>query len=137
MVIIALMFCDMTCVQGAPHHYHCDSVNSLIRGHKRWFLLPPAHSFYSNQHPLAWIREHFNQTEVDILLSSSPLDLYEPWSKKATFRKILSERGLSAHLGVCDQVPGDMIYMSAFYGHATLNLEESIGLAFEFDRGDC
>jgi hypothetical protein len=27
--------------------------------------------------------------------------------------------------------------MPAHYGHSTLNLEESIGLAYEFDRGDC
>jgi hypothetical protein len=134
MVIIALMFCDMTCVQGAPHHYHCDSVNTLVRGAKRWFILPPAQSFYTNEHPRDWLKSHFNDSEVRVLSSKRSIDQSWSWDE---FKDILSHRGLSSRLGVCDQSPGDMLYMPAHYGHSTLNLEESIGLAYEFDRGDC
>jgi hypothetical protein len=106
-----------------------------VSGRKRWFLLPPAQSFYTNTHPLVWLREHFNQSEVNVL-TSSQVNVDQHWSR-AEFRNILSQRGVSDLMGVCDQEVGDMIYMPAFYGHATLNLEENIGLAFEFDRGDC
>lgn len=136
----AVFFHIRVCVpavrQGAPHHYHCDSVNTLVGGRKRWFILPPVHAFYSNKHPVAWIKEHFSPSEVEIFLDHGTEAFHHHWNKK-TFRTMLTNRGISDHMGVCDQEAGDMIYMPAFYGHATLNLEESVGIAYEFNRGDC
>lgn len=98
-------------------------------------MLPPSESFYTNVHPFVWLQEHFDHSEVQILISDK-MEIDKHWSKE-DFEKILSHRGVSSQFGVCDQLEGDMIYMPAFYGHATLNIEESIGMAYEFDRGDC
>lgn len=106
-----------------------------MRGKKRWFLLPPAHAFYTNTHPLTWLKEHFNESEVDVLTSSAD-ELNRRWSMD-DYKRVLSGRGVSDFMDICDQEEGDMVYMPSFYGHSTLNLEESVGVALEFDRGDC
>lgn len=122
--------------QGAPPHYHCDSVNTLIGGRKRWLLLPPAQALYTNLHPLDWLKEHFNESLANKLISSSESDIDAQWSRE-DFESMLEDAALDKRMSVCDQVEGDMFYIPAFYGHATINTRESIGLAYEFDRGDC
>ena len=37
----------------------------------------------------------------------------------------------------CVQHTGEVLYVPAMWSHATINLDESIGLAVEFDTGDC
>lgn len=37
----------------------------------------------------------------------------------------------------CVQGPGDVLYVPARWSHATINIDECIGMAVEFDTGDC
>lgn len=37
----------------------------------------------------------------------------------------------------CVQSAGDVLYVPARWSHATVNIDECIGLAVEFDTGDC
>ncbi len=37
----------------------------------------------------------------------------------------------------CVQRPGDVLYVPARWTHATINLDECVGLALELDTGDC
>ena len=57
--------------------------------------------------------------------------------KYEDFLKMRNKSYLGNHLSFCDQVEGDMIYIPAFWGHSTVNVEEAVGIAYEFDRGDC
>ena len=92
---------------GAPFHRHCDAVNGLVFGLKRWWLLPPEDAFYTREHP---------STLVDS-------------SGRAA--------GEHARALQCTQHGGDLLFVPQSWGHAVLNEAESVAAAFEFDRGDC
>ena len=89
---------------GAPLHWHVDAVNLLAHGRKRWFLAPPAAAAFSTAPAGAWF---------DNLVNSPPAD-----ASAAPFE--------------CVQEAGDALYVPTNWGHATLNVEESIGIAHEF-----
>ena len=37
----------------------------------------------------------------------------------------------------CVQRPGELFYVPRFWGHATVNARTTVGMAVEFDMGDC
>ena len=41
---------------GNPFHYHQQTWNALVAGRKRWLLYAPRDAFYSELHPLEWLR---------------------------------------------------------------------------------
>ena len=98
---------------GAQPHWHASSWNWLVHGHKRWFLWPPTEALYSQQHVEHTVGQQ-NATQ-----------LRQPGAP-STVRKAL----------VCDQLPGEVIVVPELWGHATVNLQRSIGWAseFHFDR---
>jgi hypothetical protein len=146
-------------------HYHCDAINVLIRGRKRWFLQPPAHATYSKMHPLLWMRdilslgEESSEVAMDggeggggaknsnasqfrdllVQLVTSPRELNSFSSEEARVLRdglLRKKRGDSTYeedtkIAVCDQNEGDLIYVPAMHGHSTVNLERSVGFAFE------
>lgn len=90
---------------GAPFHYHYDAVNVLAFGEKRWFLQPPARAEYSIEAPALWYQ-----------------------------RRGLADNPESQEGGgvlECTQRDGDVMFVPASWGHATLNVEASIGVAYE------
>ena len=101
---------------GAPHHYHCDAVNALVRGRKRWLLLPPAAAYYARQAPV--------------------LDP-QTWASLQVGDPATAPYGDAARPFVCDQAEGELVYVPGFWGHAVVNTDEAIGFAIEFDLGDC
>eukprot|EP00039_Didymoeca_costata_P011934 m.170037 g.170037 ORF g.170037 m.170037 type:complete len:791 (+) comp15335_c0_seq1:129-2501(+) len=99
---------------GAPLHFHRAALNVLAYGRKEWILQPPAYAEYSREHP------------------------------KSLFE---GSTGRSQHTYRCIQESGDILFVpevvmpySEYYlhfhaqawGHATMNLAESIGWASEF-----
>ena len=84
-----------------------------MHGHKRWFLWPPTEALYSQQHVEHTVGQQ-NATQ-----------LRQPGAPSSV-RKAL----------VCDQLPGEVIVVPELWGHATVNLQRSIGWAseFHFDR---
>lgn len=106
---------------GAPFQVHCPAVNGVVFGDKRWLLYPPAKAFFSKKHTHPW----YNEAEKIIqeaAKTGSPVVFPE------------TDAGIPLE---CTQREGDLIYLPPFWGHAILNLAESIGLAIEFDIGDC
>ncbi|KAJ1405088.1 hypothetical protein B484DRAFT_483427 [Ochromonadaceae sp. CCMP2298] len=87
---------------GAPAHFHGHAINSLAFGEKQWILYPPAEAFYSTTPALAFFPAEANAT------------------------------GGTGNALRCTQQAGDVLYVPALWGHATLNSLQSIGVAHEF-----
>eukprot|EP00750_Incisomonas_marina_P007683 INCI15027.3.p1 GENE.INCI15027.3~~INCI15027.3.p1 ORF type:complete len:1058 (-),score=159.19 INCI15027.3:919-4092(-) len=89
---------------GAPIHFHSSAVNALYYGRKRWVLIPPMQSFYSVKPAATYFRD-------DVEEGRKTYDMYE-----------------------FVQEAGDLVYVPDYYGHGTVNLQASIGIAFEFEN---
>ena len=83
-------------------HFHPAAVNVLIFGLKLWVLLLPADAAFSNAHAAAFF-EHGHAPRA----ASGP-----------PFISFLQE-------------PGDVVFVPAHWGHATLSLADSFALALE------
>ena len=95
-------------LSGAPVHFHRNAWNILIYGQKRWFLYPPDKAFYSKQHVWDWWKQNRGGGR-------------EKWTIDPPLE--------------CVQYPGDLMFVPDMWGHAVINLKESIGLASEFIYG--
>jgi hypothetical protein len=60
---------------GSPFHFHCDAVNALVYGRKRWWLYPPSVALYSKQHPVLWHKHGYKQ--LALCLPSCLIPLYD------------------------------------------------------------
>jgi hypothetical protein len=92
---------------GAPFHYHCSALNYLTYGRKKWFLYSPDKAIYSKIHPLHW----YMQTYKTLSKEEKPFE--------------------------CIQLQNELFYVPSGWAHATINIDECIGLATEFDTKDC
>lgn len=98
-------------LSGAPLHYHSHAVNALIRGTKRWLLLPPSDAVYSRLPAADWL---------------------DPSRFEALSAAAAGERG-GPRVYTCFQPPGSALYVPAGWAHAVMNLDnETVGAAFEF-----
>ena len=83
--------------------YHQQTWNALVAGRKRWMLYPPNASFYSELHPLEWVRRGRHLGTDDL---PPPLE--------------------------CEQRAGDVLFVPRLWGHGTINLGETVGVAMPF-----
>ena len=98
---------------GAPWHFHNAAFNALAYGRKRWLILPPGDSLYSAEPAMEYLQGD-------------------------DYARRVAERD-----GAADAVPqpipplefiqeaGDLIYIPMGWSHATVNIEASVGVAFE------
>ena len=100
---------------GNPFHYHQQTWNALVAGRKRWLLYPPNASFYSEVHPLEWLRRRAEDQETT--RADAP--------DHATTR--LQPPPLE-----CEQRAGDVLFVPRLWGHGTVNLGEAVGVAIPF-----
>ena len=119
-------------LSGAPYHFHGDAVNALVRGRKRWLLLAPAHAVYSKAHPASagtWPdfvgAKGYPTGDGVARTGAAVLDLDTD--------RTGPDRSAAAPY-VCTQEAGDLVYVPAMWGHATVNEADAIGCAFEYDR---
>lgn len=92
---------------GAPQHYHTHAYASLFSGRKRWWFVAPPRSSLSRKHARVFAAEDTAQ------------------------RAGRSDATSGAPL-VCDQLPGDIVYVPTDWGHLTLNTEASVSISREF-----
>jgi len=93
---------------GAPVHFHQDAINFLVYGRKRWFLFHPSDTAYSRKHPLQWFRA----------------------------KDGLAKQKHEGRIYECVQQQGEAIVVPSDWGHGVLNIDTSIGAAFELERED-
>ena len=94
---------------GAPWHYHKLAFNAMAFGRKLWFLRPPASALYSKQPIATWLAHH-------------------GWSRPGDVLPGVAQ---------CVQEAGDALLVPKGWAHATLNLQPSIGVAYEMDAPGC
>ncbi len=87
---------------GSPPHFHGHAFNALVYGLKRWYLWPPSEAYFAFSQAREWEQEYLGGHHG------------EP---RAT---------------VCVQGPGDVMYVPENWGHAVVNLADSVAIAFEF-----
>jgi len=97
-------------LSGAQPHFHGDAASVLVFGLKLWLLFPPACAFYSAQPAAEYVAE--------ALASETPL--CEGESAAAVPVRWVLQRA------------GDVVVVPALWGHVTLNLADTVGVAFEF-----
>ena len=90
---------------GAQPHFHGDAWNALIMGRKKWIFHPPPNGEF---------------TTMSVMKSGAMLK-----KSKTQERKQGDKVSTVQH-------SGDIVFVPEFWSHATLNLGESIGVAFEF-----
>ena len=73
-----------------------------VAGRKRWTLHPPNATFYSELHPRRWLGKAARHTDA----SGGALQ--------------------------CEQRPGDVLFVPKLWGHCTINLGETVGVATPF-----
>ena len=97
---------------GAQMHAHSAALNTLVYGRKKWWLMPPAVNWAN---PRA---SDSNRKVVNDLSTSA-------WLRE-------HKAHLPAHLVMeCTQHANETLFVPEMWGHGTLNLQESIGIAFE------
>ena len=98
-------------LSGAPPHFHRSAWNLLVYGRKRWFIFPPKYAFYTKKHVWDWWKSRYSSGR------GKDNESGKEWAWE------------------CVQYPGDMIVLPDMWGHAVINLQESVGVASEFVYG--
>lgn len=106
---------------GAQPHFHGDAWNGLVYGRKQWFISPPSRAFFarSGQRVIDWL--------------ATPPKLAELAARDS---KDGAQDGIGSAESdlLCVQEAGDVVYLPRLWGHAVLNLAQSVGAAVEFEQ---
>jgi hypothetical protein len=108
---------------GAPHHWHGSAINTLAWGKKRWAIFRPDTAAYDIKPAFPF----FIQNVVEAAKTDSGNNVSNEYQESAGQDKMFST---ALH---CVQNAGDVIIVPYWYGHATLNLQPSIGVADEME----
>ena len=98
---------------GAPAHYHGHAMNTLAYGKKHWLLYRPIDTFYTTTTYSSYRKFILNGTYK----SGDDNLLYNLKDTKVTIQ--------------CTQEAGDILYIPSLWGHGTVNLQQSVGVAME------
>jgi ankyrin repeat protein len=88
---------------GSPAHFHTGAFAAMLFGRKRWLLYPPSAAFWSKKTALSWLMDG----DAHSVPTGQPLE--------------------------CVQQPGDFIYVPATWGHAVLNVEDTVAVTMTMD----
>ncbi len=98
---------------GAPAHYHGHAMNTLAYGKKHWLLYRPVDTFYTTATYSSYRKFILNGTYK----SDDNNLLYNLKDEKVTVQ--------------CTQEAGDVLYVPSLWGHGTINIQQSVGVAIE------
>ena len=107
---------------GAPAHWHSAAINVMAYGKKRWAVFPPHNgSFYSIKPSLDFFKWDLPEIEAQSTVRVILVDKYGMPGDSCVILQVF-------HF---TQNSGDVLLVPKGWGHATLNIETSIGIAFE------
>jgi hypothetical protein len=108
-------------LSGSPPHFHPPAWNALLFGRKLWLLVPPADAVFVGDTPvLQW----FLRELLPTLAANASVAV------DAGATTIGVRGGSGVWIGV--QNPGDLVFVPEFWGHAVLNLADSLAFAREW-----
>jgi hypothetical protein len=119
-------------LSGAQPHFHGHAVNALVHGIKLWLLFPPALAFFSEMTAVEFFSMLVNKGADHAGKKAAMW-----WSSIISGTSGMPE---SSHLSASEdasimwviQRGGDIVYVPEFWGHAVINLVDSVGVAYEF-----
>ena len=139
---------------GISPRFHQSSWNALVFGRRKLFLFPPKHAFYSKQHVWDWWKQNRNEATNEQNRNEATNEqnrneatneqnrneaTNEQNRNEATNEQNRNEANIQQkHTGTvleCTQYPGDVLILPDMWGHAAINLRESIGISSEFIYG--
>jgi len=128
---------------GAPWHFHSDAFNALAHGTKRWFVTPPGSDQNSFSKGDGICRQLMIITiygHITLDSTPSPGNSFSKFKVPAAewIRQREGATGKPVPLGQdpvleCHQQAGDLIFIPRDWAHSTINLQESVGIAAEFN----
>lgn len=103
-------------LSGAMPHFHGAAVNVLLVGVKLWVLVPPYNAAFVDAHAAAWFR-----------------DLYLPAHTRDVNGRAPSvgQGSVGSWHYIFTQAPGDLVWVPPYWGHAVLNLADTLAIALE------
>ena len=104
---------------GAPVHFHGHAVNVLAFGAKKWYLHPPPAAHYSKMPAQSF-------TQARRSAAKQPEGASKSVPPTAAAASSSAEEPLE-----CTQEAGDVLFVPTLWAHGTLNLKQSIGVAYE------
>ena len=107
---------------GAHPHFHGDAWNGLVFGSKLWVLFPPQEAFFTAKPALTWFLKEYPKLKAAQSMASASGSASGSSSSGVPPTSFIE----------CVQMPGDVIYVPESWGHVTLNLAPSVGVAVEF-----
>ena len=124
---------------GAPLHSHVAAWNIVFTGVKKWILFPPGHLRYSwnrDGYILETNKERMREEGYTFNENESPYQKYASshgWGEGIRFDESTARRAIAEGLAVeVLQMPGDILFIPSNWGHATMNLCETVSMAQEF-----
>jgi hypothetical protein len=90
-------------LSGAMPHFHGAAANQLLVGVKLWLLYPPRHAFFADAHVRSWYEGLRNGSHPGV--RPPPLQFL--------------------------QEAGDLVYLPEHWGHAVVNLADTVAIALE------
>lgn len=108
---------------GISMHHHKAAWNALLFGRKLWVLTPPGESKF---HRTELAADSFSATGEGWLAEATRRALDITHANASVPHGSSSARGRRLY---CVQRAGDVLFVPAGWGHSTLNLQESIGVA--------
>lgn len=106
-------------LSGAMLHFHDAAVNLLLVGVKLWIFIPPSEASFIDAHAHDFWTKYYLPMFVYSNFSSSPLNNVGYTNDTVPWHYI----GL--------QSPGDLVFVPPHWGHAILNLADTVALAYE------
>jgi hypothetical protein len=117
---------------GISMHHHKAAWNALLFGRKLWILTPPRSSRFRREELAAtsFEGEWFAEAEARTVSRAAHAQ------PRAAARADEPVHSASEERRYCVQREGDVLYVPAGWGHSTINLRESVGVAHFFDDDD-
>ena len=120
---------------GSHPHAHRAAFNILVRGKKRWFVFPPHHSLEtikgSGGGGGGGGSDDTSARSISNALPKEKLKTAFDWA--TTTLPTLITKGIVPSEFL--QLPGEVVYVPEGWVHAVVNLEPSVGVAFEVEHG--